>query len=112
MKLAEEAKQSKYRRACRRAGADFSPFIVSAYGTIAPGADAILKICAERISGGRQSRHYGQTLHLLRSRIQASVMRGVAQCLLGRSEFKPSGALREKREEPRHETHPHLASLL
>eukprot|EP01002_Notosolenus_urceolatus_P004535 NODE_219_length_2456_cov_28.544661_g170_i0.p1 GENE.NODE_219_length_2456_cov_28.544661_g170_i0~~NODE_219_length_2456_cov_28.544661_g170_i0.p1 ORF type:complete len:706 (+),score=136.49 NODE_219_length_2456_cov_28.544661_g170_i0:106-2118(+) len=112
LRAAEREKRSKY-DSCARLfeGADFSPFVVSAHGSLAPAAEAILKICAEKMSGGKRSKEYPPTLSLLRARIQAATLRGVARCLVGRSGGPKAQKLREAREAARSEAYPRLVVL-
>ncbi len=103
---AEKQKRRKYVRAARSDNADFSPFVLSVYGSFAPGANFLLKTIAERMSGGKDAREYGPNLFLLRARVQAAVLRGVSNCIGGRSKMDRERAGLRKRH--RHDTHSHL----
>eukprot|EP01002_Notosolenus_urceolatus_P010152 NODE_366_length_2164_cov_31.720095_g170_i3.p1 GENE.NODE_366_length_2164_cov_31.720095_g170_i3~~NODE_366_length_2164_cov_31.720095_g170_i3.p1 ORF type:complete len:608 (+),score=122.93 NODE_366_length_2164_cov_31.720095_g170_i3:111-1826(+) len=112
LRAAEREKRARYDTCARLfEGADFSPFVVSAHGSLAPAAEAILKICAEKMSGGKRSKEYPPTLSLLRARIQAATLRGVARCLVGRSGGPKAQKLREAREAARSEAYPRLVVL-
>eukprot|EP01002_Notosolenus_urceolatus_P004821 NODE_227_length_2442_cov_30.139992_g170_i1.p1 GENE.NODE_227_length_2442_cov_30.139992_g170_i1~~NODE_227_length_2442_cov_30.139992_g170_i1.p1 ORF type:complete len:701 (-),score=136.70 NODE_227_length_2442_cov_30.139992_g170_i1:339-2351(-) len=112
LRAAEREKRAMYDHSARfYEGADFSPFVVSAHGSLAPAAEAILKICAEKMSGGKRSKEYPPTLSLLRARIQAATLRGVARCLVGRSGGPKAQKLREAREAARSEAYPRLVVL-
>eukprot|EP01002_Notosolenus_urceolatus_P012051 NODE_412_length_2104_cov_13.124574_g330_i0.p1 GENE.NODE_412_length_2104_cov_13.124574_g330_i0~~NODE_412_length_2104_cov_13.124574_g330_i0.p1 ORF type:complete len:622 (+),score=113.74 NODE_412_length_2104_cov_13.124574_g330_i0:152-1867(+) len=112
LRAAEQEKRTKYSTCARLfEGADFSPFVVSAHGSLAPAANSILKICAEKMSGGKRSKEYPPTLSLLRARIQAATLRGVARCLIGRSGGQKAQKLREARQAARSEASPRLEVL-
>eukprot|EP01002_Notosolenus_urceolatus_P010169 NODE_3675_length_896_cov_3.812279_g3058_i0.p2 GENE.NODE_3675_length_896_cov_3.812279_g3058_i0~~NODE_3675_length_896_cov_3.812279_g3058_i0.p2 ORF type:complete len:204 (-),score=36.10 NODE_3675_length_896_cov_3.812279_g3058_i0:284-841(-) len=112
LRSAEREKRATYDQSARLfEGADFSPFVVSAHGSLAPAAESILKICAERMSGGKRSKEYPPTLCLLRARIQAATLRGVARCIVGRSGGPKAQKLREAREAARTEAHPRVVVL-
>eukprot|EP01002_Notosolenus_urceolatus_P004273 NODE_2125_length_1199_cov_10.934783_g798_i2.p2 GENE.NODE_2125_length_1199_cov_10.934783_g798_i2~~NODE_2125_length_1199_cov_10.934783_g798_i2.p2 ORF type:complete len:247 (-),score=2.39 NODE_2125_length_1199_cov_10.934783_g798_i2:457-1167(-) len=108
---AEQEKRGLYEAASVKAHCDFSPFVLSVHGSFALVATTILKRCAGRISGGRLSRDFGSTLRVLKTGVQAAAMRGVAQCLLGRTSFDSSGA-RKGRQAARHATHYHLLATV
>ena len=100
---------------------DVLPVIFSVHGSLAPAAQAIITRCAEEITGGKEARNYGRTVARLRARIQASVVRSVALCLLCRTpaddpaeiekkkKKKQYAGLSEQRRLQRYDVHWHLS---
>ena len=103
----QQQKRKKYAKKARQnEDADFSPFVLSVYGSFAPAANFLLKTIAEKASGGKDAREYGPNLFLLRARVQAAVLRGVANCIGGRTPH--DGERARLRQAHRNDTHTHL----
>ena len=104
------ARTTKYGKLARREGADFIPVICSAHGALAPEAKLLITQCAMRITNGKDARNYGRTVARLRARVQAAVVRSVAQSIMCRTRKDDTAEkLRKERNLRRYDVHWHLA---
>jgi hypothetical protein len=80
----EQEKRAKYQAECDRWGVDFTPFVMSHDGALAPAAEQVLKEVARRWAAkpdGRRGGDYNRSVRWLRASLQVAALRYSSMCL-------------------------------